>query len=80
MNASLFERYRVIDIDTHLTEPGDVWTSRVPRKWGDRVPHVRRVDGTDVWFTGDTAIGMPGAHSMAGHEDTAAELYGVSSV
>jgi len=71
---SLFERYRVIDIDTHLTEPSDVWTSRVPKKWGDRVPHVRRVDGTDIWFTGDTAIGMPGAYSMAGHDGTAPDF------
>lgn len=67
MSTSLFDQYRVIDIDTHLTEPADVWTSRLSKKWGDRVPHVRRVDGTDLWFAGDTPVGMPGAYSMAGH-------------
>ncbi len=70
MATSLFEQYQVIDIDTHLTEPADVWTSRVSKKWGDRVPHVKRVDGTDIWFAGDTPVGMPGAYSMAGHDGT----------
>lgn len=70
MSTALFEQYRVVDIDTHLTEPADVWTSRLSGKWGDRVPHVRRVDGTDLWFAGDAMIGMPGAYSMAGHHGT----------
>lgn len=49
--------YRLIDSDTHISEPADVWTSRVPAKWKDRVPHVRwveRVDGKEqFWFVGD---------------------------
>ena len=65
--ASLFERYRVIDIDTHITEPADVWTSRLPRKWGDQVPHVKNVNGADLWFIADKPVGMPGAYSAAGH-------------
>lgn len=67
MTASLFERYRVVDIDTHITEPADVWTSRVPAKWGEQVPHVKRVNGVDLWFIGDKPVGMPGAYSAAGH-------------
>ena len=38
--ATIFDRYPVIDVDTHVSEPPDVWTSRVSGKWGDRVPHV----------------------------------------
>jgi predicted TIM-barrel fold metal-dependent hydrolase len=68
--ASLFERHRVIDIDTHVTEPADVWTARVAGKWGARVPHVRRVNGMDLWFIGDQPCGMPGAYSAAGHTGT----------
>jgi predicted TIM-barrel fold metal-dependent hydrolase len=67
MTAPLFERHRVVDIDTHVTEPADVWTSRVAKKWGGQVPHVRRVSGTDLWFIGDRVVGMPGAYSAAGH-------------
>lgn len=70
MSTSLFDQYHVIDIDTHLTEPADTWTSRLSKKWGDRVPHIRRVDGKDLWFCGDTVVGLPGAYSMAGHDGT----------
>jgi uncharacterized protein len=31
---------KVIDVDTHLTEPGDLWTSRAPEKYKDLVPRV----------------------------------------
>ena len=67
MPTSLFDRYRVIDIDTHITEPADVWTSRIAAKWGEQVPHVKRVNGADLWFIGDKPVGMPGAYSAAGH-------------
>ena len=30
----------IIDTDTHVVEPPDLWTSRVSSKWGDLVPHV----------------------------------------
>jgi len=70
MPESIFDRFAVIDIDTHLTEPADVWTSRLGSVWGNRVPHIRRIDGTDLWFVGDTVVGMPGAYSMAGHTGT----------
>ncbi len=48
--------YRFIDSDTHLTEPADVWTARVPARMKDHVPHVRVLeDGkTQAWFLGDT--------------------------
>ncbi len=38
------DRIKVIDADTHITEPYDLFTSRVSTKrWGDKVPHVRRM-------------------------------------
>ena len=40
----------VVDADTHLTEPHDLWTSRAPRQWVDRVPQVREVQGRSVWM------------------------------
>ena len=30
----------VIDVDSHLTEPADLWTSRVPARYVDRVPQM----------------------------------------
>ncbi len=57
--ANLFDRYRVIDVDTHISEPHDVWTSRVSKKWGDLVPHVVRDpegSGKDFWAIGDDLL------------------------
>jgi len=34
--AELFAGVKVIDVDTHLTEPHDLWTSRAPRGFEDR--------------------------------------------
>ena len=60
--------YRVIDVDTHLTEPPDVWTARVPSALHDQVPHVERRDGRDVWVADGNVIGAPGFYSMAGYD------------
>jgi predicted TIM-barrel fold metal-dependent hydrolase len=69
-STDLFERYQVIDVDTHLTEPADLWTSRVSGKWGDKVPHIERIDGVDQWTVDGNRIGNPGAYSMAGFDGT----------
>lgn len=60
-----------IDADTHITEPGDVWTSRLPRKYHDAAPRiVRNDDGVDLWQFGNTPRQIPvGATACAGwHE------------
>ncbi len=66
--AGLFERYRVIDVDTHVSEPYDLWTSRVSKKWGDLVPHVIRDPNNpavDMWAIGDQVFQGAGAAAMA---------------
>lgn len=69
MSASLLSQHRIIDVDTHVTEPPDVWTARMSQaKWGDAVPHIERVDGVDAWFVSGTRIGSPGPGSMAGYD------------
>jgi len=61
----LFERYDVIDVDTHISEPADVWTARVASKWGDRVPHVVRRGRKDFWAIGDELVQPVGVAAMA---------------
>ncbi|HSS11426.1 MAG TPA: amidohydrolase family protein [Acidimicrobiales bacterium] len=68
MAGQLFERFQVIDVDTHLTEPPDIWTDRVPAKWGDQIPHVERIDDRDIWMAAGVRIGSPGVSSMAGFD------------
>ncbi len=61
----------VIDVDTHITEPGDVWTSRVPKKFRDVAPRlVRSDDGVDSWQFGRTQRVIPvGATAVAGWKE-----------
>jgi predicted TIM-barrel fold metal-dependent hydrolase len=68
MTESIFDRVRPIDTDTHVTEPADLWTSRVASKWGDAVPHVKRVEGRDFWFIRDQMVSGPGFTSAAGFD------------
>ena len=70
MSQKYFEKYKVIDVDTHITEPPGVWTDRVASKWGDRIPHIKKVEGMDMWFIGDEPAGGPGWVTMSGHTGT----------
>lgn len=54
----------VIDVDTHLSEPRDLWTSRAPTKYVDRVPRVERVDGTPTWVVDGAVLGKALAVSV----------------
>jgi predicted TIM-barrel fold metal-dependent hydrolase len=58
----------VIDADTHITEPGDVWSSRLPKKYVDQGPNLVRLDdGRDVWRIGDVEQIIPmGLTAFAG--------------
>ena len=68
MSTDLFDRFKVIDVDTHLTEPPDVWTARMPTSLHDKVPHIERVDGRDTWMVNGESLGTPGYYSMAGFD------------
>ncbi len=42
--------YRRIDVDSHIQEKPDTWTSRMSKaKWGDRIPHIEEHDGKEEW-------------------------------
>ncbi|MBW2269325.1 MAG: amidohydrolase family protein [Deltaproteobacteria bacterium] len=51
----------VIDTDTHITEPGDLWTSRLPARFKDRAPHIVRdpESGIETWRLGEGAALLP---------------------
>jgi predicted TIM-barrel fold metal-dependent hydrolase len=58
--------YQIIDVDTHVTEPADLWTSRVSAKHRELVPHVKRVEGRDLWFLQGAQIAIVGGTAPAG--------------
>jgi uncharacterized protein len=65
--TAMCERYAVADVDSHIIEPADLWTSRISPKWGDLVPHVkfheRRQE--DLWYIGGKKLYGAGAFAQA---------------
>ena len=55
---------KIIDVDTHFTEPHDFWTSRAPAKYKDLVPQLREVDGKRMWTIGTHSMGPACAASV----------------
>ena len=51
------ETLSIIDVDAHITEPHDLWTSRAPAGLRDRVPRVVRSGDQRAWIVDrDTQI------------------------
>ncbi len=68
MSDTLLSDIRVIDTDTHVTEPPDLWTSRMPSKFKDIAPRVAKNPdtGNSHWRVGDSWLMGPGFYAMAG--------------
>lgn len=62
----------IIDCDSHLSEPPDVWTERMSaKKWGDAIPHLVHDDGLgmDRWVVGGKKLTSVANWAVAGwHE------------
>jgi predicted TIM-barrel fold metal-dependent hydrolase len=41
--------YQLISSDSHVNEPPDLWTQRVPESLRDRAPRIERFDEGDAW-------------------------------
>ena len=55
----------LIDTDSHLTEPHDLWTRRAPASLRDRVPRVVEKDGRGHWVVeGDLVLGTASPASV----------------
>ena len=60
-NPAVFGGRKVIDVDTHLVEPFDLWTSRAPAGMRDRLPRVKVIDGIRSWVIDEDKILSKGA-------------------
>jgi predicted TIM-barrel fold metal-dependent hydrolase len=61
---SPFGGRKVVDIDTHYSEPHDLWTKRAPAKYKSRVPRMGIMDGAASWIIDEThRLGMTGSPS-----------------
>jgi predicted TIM-barrel fold metal-dependent hydrolase len=41
--------YRLVDADTHVNEPPNLWVDRMPAKFRDRAPRMERFEQGDAW-------------------------------
>ncbi len=56
----------IIDCDTHISEPPDLFSSRLPAKWHSKAPHVVRneTNGLELWAIGEQGKGsIPIGHT-----------------
>ncbi|HTH29532.1 MAG TPA: amidohydrolase family protein [Sphingobium sp.] len=53
---------KIVDCDTHFSEPPDLFISRAPAKYKDRAPVQRRVNGNDRWFVDGRDFGSTGGN------------------
>ena len=67
-DASVLSSIQVIDTDTHISEPADLWTSRVAAKWKDAVPSVgiHPETGRKHWKVSDVWLASTGFFAQAG--------------
>jgi predicted TIM-barrel fold metal-dependent hydrolase len=56
---------KIVDADSHFAEPADLWTSRAPAAYRDRVPQIAKVDGTKTWVLDGAFWTGLGGHTIA---------------
>ena len=61
----LFKGIKIVDCDTHFTEPPDLWTANAPAGMKDKMPHVKRINNADQWFVGEKNFGSIGGNVIA---------------
>ena len=68
--AMIADRMPLVCADSHVTEPPDLWTSRMSSKFGDDVPHVVYDEEMeeDVWLVGGRPTSLAWFSSMAGFD------------
>ena len=59
--------YELISADSHVNEPPDLWTSRVPARYVDRAPRIERFERGDAWVLEGAREPVPfGRNACAG--------------
>ncbi|MCB2048185.1 MAG: amidohydrolase family protein [Novosphingobium sp.] len=61
----MFDGIRIVDVDTHFTEPPDLFSVNAPVGLKGKLPRVERIDGCDYWMVGDKNFGSLGGNVIA---------------
>ena len=65
------DRIPIVDVDSHVIEPPDLWSARLPSKYADIQPRVEHIPsrGEDYWLIGDIPAATAWSLAAAGwHE------------
>lgn len=66
---------KIIDSDTHFSEPHDLWTSRAPRSLRDRLMTVKSVDGVMMWHMDGVPLMGAGGSSFVNKQGEKISFY-----
>ena len=66
--AKLYDDVKVIDADTHFTEPPDLWTSRAPAAYQDRILHIEERNGVPTWVVDGAELGFAKGGGVVDHD------------
>ena len=66
--TKLYDDVKVIDADTHYTEPPDLWTSRAPAAYRDRILHIEERNGVPTWVVDDAELGFAKGGGVVDHD------------
>ncbi len=61
----MFAGLKIVDCDTHFSEPADLWTANAPAGMKDKMPHVERVGDADKWVCMGRDFGSLGGNVIA---------------
>ena len=71
-SPNIFDTVPIVDVDSHVSEPPDLWTARMSKKkWGDQIPHLEFDPqlGMKRWRVGKYLLTPDAKLAMAGWTD-----------
>jgi uncharacterized protein len=71
----MLESMFVVDADSHWSEPPDLFTSRAPDRFRDRVPRVEQVDGKPTWVFDGNPLGPASAGGVIARDGSKESSY-----
>lgn len=71
--ADSIDDIAIIDVDAHISEPHDLWSSRAPAALRDRLPKVEEHDGQRAWMVDGVQIATTNPASVVRHDGAKAK-------
>lgn len=67
--SDLTKGMKIIDVDTHLSEKSDLWSSRLPASMKSKAPYIKKLANVEYWYIGDQPISPGGASVIKKNRD-----------